>query len=113
MRLPRLSLPALRSSVVLNSALGVVALLGAGIAYHLVTATSQTTPAATGGTRLVAVTEGPVTATVSASGSVQSASTASADFVTGGTITSIAVKVGDTVQKGQELGRVDPAASQA
>jgi macrolide-specific efflux system membrane fusion protein len=97
----------------LNAALGTVALVGALFAYHLVTATAQTTTTPTGGSRTVPVTQGEVTATVSATGSVQSASTAAADFTTGGTVASIAVHVGDTVTQGQELARVDPAASQA
>ena len=50
---------------------------------------------------------------MSASGSVQSASTATADFATSGTVTSIAVKVGDTVTKGQVLAKVDPTDAQA
>jgi membrane fusion protein, macrolide-specific efflux system len=102
-----------RSGLVLNAVLGTVALVGALFAYHLVTATAQTTTTPTGGARTVPVTQGEVTATVSATGAVQSASTAAADFTTAGTVTSIAVHVGDTVTQGQELARVDPAASQA
>src|SRR5512147_1831174 len=102
-----------RSGLFLNAALGIVALVGAAFAYHLVTATASTTTTPTGAARTVPVTQGEVTATVSATGSVQSASTAAADFTTGGTVISIAVHVGDTVTQGQELARVDPAASQA
>jgi macrolide-specific efflux system membrane fusion protein len=99
--------------LVLNAVLGIVALVGAGLAYHLVTATAQTTPTTTSAGRTVPVTQGQVTATVSASGSVQSASTATADFATSGTVTAIAVHVGDTVAQGQELARIDPAPTQA
>jgi macrolide-specific efflux system membrane fusion protein len=99
--------------MVLNAVLGTVALVGAGLAYHLVTATAQTTPTTTSGGRTIAVTQGEVTATVSASGSVQSASTATADFATSGTVTAISVHVGDTVAQGQELARIDPAPTQA
>lgn len=102
-----------RPGLVLNAVLGIVALSGALFAYQLVTATAQTTTTPTGGSRTVPVTQGEVTATVSATGSVQSAVTAAADFTTAGTVTSIAVHVGDTVTQGQELARVDPAASQA
>jgi macrolide-specific efflux system membrane fusion protein len=111
LRLPRVH--ALRSTVALNTALGVVALIGAAWAVQLVTASSSTSAQATANTRTVAVTEGPVTATVSASGSVQSANTASADFTTAGTVSSIAVKVGDAVVKGQVLAQVDPTNAQA
>jgi multidrug efflux pump subunit AcrA (membrane-fusion protein) len=105
---------AARRGLWLNTGLGVVALVGALYAYHLVTATAETTSTTpTGASRTVPVTQGEVSATVSATGSVQSAHTATADFVTGGTVASIAVHVGDTVTQGQELARVDPAAAQA
>jgi macrolide-specific efflux system membrane fusion protein len=58
------------------------------------------------------VTQGPVTATATASGTVQSASTATADFATSGTVTEIDVKVGDVVKKGAVLAKVDPSAAQ-
>jgi macrolide-specific efflux system membrane fusion protein len=102
-----------RTPLALNVALGIVALLGAGWAYQMITASSTTTPTTPTGARTVAVTQGVVTSSASASGSVQSANTASADFVTSGTVISIAVKVGDTVAVGQELARVDPTDSQA
>ena len=100
----------------LNIALGVIALVGAALgvpARHRVRvdAAPHGRPPAT--PRTVAVTQGPVTATVSAAGSVQSANTAAADFTTAGTVTSISVKVGDTVTKGQVLAQVDPTAAQA
>ena len=105
---------AARRGLWLNTGLGVVALVGALYAYHLVTATAETTSTTpSGASRTVPVTQGEVSATVSATGSVQSAHTATADFVTGGTVASIAVHVGDTVTQGQELARVDPAAAQA
>ncbi|GAB2953812.1 HlyD family efflux transporter periplasmic adaptor subunit [Micromonospora polyrhachis] len=61
-----------------------------------------------GAARTIAVAQGTVTASVSASGSVRSASTASAAFVTSGTVTEIRVKVGDLVSKGAVLAKVDP-----
>lgn len=63
--------------------------------------------AATGGTRTVKVAKGSVLASVSASGSVESAHTRSADFATSGTVTAVDVKVGDHVDKGEQLARVD------
>lgn len=102
-----------RPGLLLNTGLGVVALVGALFAYHLVSATAETTTTPSTGGRTVPVTQGEVTATVSATGSVQSANTAAADFATGGTVTSIAVHVGDAVTQGQELARIDPAPAQA
>ncbi len=55
---------------------------------------------------------GPVTETVSANGTVASASTASANFVTSGTVTEIDVKVGDTWSRRARCSRrIDPAAA--
>jgi macrolide-specific efflux system membrane fusion protein len=104
---------ALRSTMALNIALGVVALIGVGWAYQIVTASQNTTTNNTVAGRAVPVSRGSVVATVSASGSVQSGNTASADFATSGTISSISVKVGDTVAKGQVLATVDPTSANA
>jgi macrolide-specific efflux system membrane fusion protein len=106
----------LRAPLALNIALGVLVLGGVGWAYQLVAApAAATTSAATGvgGSRTVAVSQGTVVATATATGSVQSANTAAADFVTAGTVTSILVRVGDTVTKGQVLAKVDPTDAQA
>src|SRR5262245_1070293 len=97
----------------LNIALGVIALVGVGWAYQIGRAPDTTTTNSTVSGRTVAVSRGSVVATVSASGSVQSGNTASADFATAGTISSISVKVGDTVAKGQVLATVDPTSSNA
>ena len=97
----------------LNIALGVVALVGVGWAYQIVTASQNTTTNNTVAGRAVPVSRGAVVATVSASGSVQSGNTASADFATAGTIASISVKVGDAVTKGQVLATVDPTSANA
>jgi len=104
---------ALRSTMALNIALGVVALVGVGWAYQIVTASQNTTTNNTVAGRAVPVSRGAVVATVSASGSVQSGNTASADFATAGTIASISVKVGDAVTKGQVLATVDPTSANA
>lgn len=56
---------------------------------------------------MVSVSQGEVVSTVSGSGTVQSASTAAADFATSGTVTAVAVKVGDAVTKGQLLAQAD------
>ncbi|BCB80948.1 HlyD family efflux transporter periplasmic adaptor subunit [Phytohabitans flavus] len=106
--LPRLGLsPALLVNVVL-------ALAVAGAATWAYTSFASAEAAETGGgsSRTVPVTQGTVTATVSASGTVQSASTASASFETSGTVTEIHVQVGDKVTKGQVLAKVDDKAAQ-
>ena len=61
----------------------------------------------------VAVTQGDISQTVSATATVASSSTASANFVTSGTVTEIDVHVGDLVTKGQLLAKVDPTAAQS
>lgn len=117
----RLRVPALwpakglRAALVLNLSLGLVALVGIGWSYVLISgsaAASDATPAA-GGSRPVTVSQGDVVSTATATGSVASASTAAADFVTGGTVTAILVEVGDTVAKDQALANVDPVDAQA
>ncbi|MEV8514328.1 efflux RND transporter periplasmic adaptor subunit [Dactylosporangium sp. NPDC051484] len=98
-----------------NAVLVLVAAGGAFWAYQIISgpAASADTGTTTERTRLVAVTQGTVSQTVSASGSVASASTANANFTTSGTVTEVDVKVGDVVTKGQTLAKVDPAAAQA
>ncbi len=98
-------------AVAVNTALGVALAAGGFWAYQTL-AGPDTTPAANASTRTVAVQQGTVTKTVTADGTVESAGTASASFVTGGTITSISVKVGQKVTKGQVLAKVDPADAQ-
>jgi len=99
-----------RPAVAVNTALGVVLLAGGFWAYR--TLAGDDTPAAAASTRTVAVQEGTVTRTVTADGTVESASTATASFATGGTVTSISVRVGQKVTKGQVLAKVDPAEAQ-
>jgi membrane fusion protein, macrolide-specific efflux system len=108
-RMPaRLSLR--RPSVAVNVALGVVLVAGAFWAYETVKGPATGT-AASAASRTVPVQQGTVTQSVSADGTVESASTANASFVTGGTVTAINVHVGDKVKKGQVLAKVDPAAA--
>ncbi|GAA4002157.1 HlyD family efflux transporter periplasmic adaptor subunit [Allokutzneria multivorans] len=63
--------------------------------------------------RTVPVSTGSVSATVSAAGTVQSASTVGVNFGTSGTVKKISVKVGDKVSAGQELARLDATALQS
>ena len=120
LRLDRLRLSTLprhlrrRPTLLLNAALGAVALAVALWSYHVVAGSPVASAGGSGERqRVVAVTQGTVTSTVSASGSVQSATTAAASFVTAGTVTEILVRVGDVVAKGQHLAKVDPAAAQS
>jgi membrane fusion protein, macrolide-specific efflux system len=103
-----------RPAVLVNIGLAVLAVCGALWAVQTVRGPATADAAGAGPQqRAVGVTQGDVTSTVSASGSVQSASTASANFATNGTVTEILVKVGDTVAKGQTLAKVDPTLVQA
>jgi macrolide-specific efflux system membrane fusion protein len=99
-----------RPSVAVNAVLGLVLVAGAFWAYETVSG-PDTGTAAAASVRSVPVQQGTVTASVTADGSLESADTASAGFVTGGTVTDIAVRVGDKVKKGQVLAKVDPAAA--
>lgn len=115
----RLSLPSprrprLNSVGLINAALVVAAVGGGFWAYQIISGpaeaqASQTTTR----TRLVAASQGTVSQTVTASGSVASAATANANFTTSGTVTEVDVKIGDVVTKGQVLAKVDPTAAQA
>ncbi|HTF12983.1 MAG TPA: biotin/lipoyl-binding protein, partial [Asanoa sp.] len=96
----------LRPSWFVNGLLG-VALIGGGLWAYSSFDTAEANGASGTGTRTVPVSQGTVIATVTASGSVRSASTATAAFGTAGTVTAIKVKVGDTVKKGTVLAAVD------
>jgi macrolide-specific efflux system membrane fusion protein len=100
-----------RPSTAVNAVL-VVALVAGGIWAYETISGPDTGQAANASVRTVAVRQGTVTKTVTADGSVASATTASASFVTGGTVTSIAAHVGQVVKKGQVLAKVDPAPSE-
>ncbi|MBB4762642.1 efflux RND transporter periplasmic adaptor subunit [Amorphoplanes digitatis] len=97
-----------RPSAAVNAALGLLLVAGAYWAYEIVSG-PDAGAAASAATRTVEARQGTVTASVTADGSVASAATAAASFVTGGTVTSIPVRVGDKVKKGQVLAKVDPA----
>lgn len=91
----------------LNGVLG-AALVGAGVAsYFAVAGTSA--PAAQ--VRTASVQRGVVLSTTSATGTLQAAKELNVGFTTAGTITSIVVKPGERVAKGQLLGRIDSAAA--
>jgi macrolide-specific efflux system membrane fusion protein len=85
----------LRPAWLVNGLL-VAALAGGGLWVYSSFAPADASDAGTAGglTRTVAVSRGTVTATVSATGAVRSASTATASFGTSGTVKTIAVAVG-------------------
>lgn len=64
----------------------------------------------TGSSQLVAAAVNTVTSTVSASGTIEPAHQASLDFATSGRVTTVKVKVGSRVVKGQRLATVSPTA---
>jgi membrane fusion protein, macrolide-specific efflux system len=104
-----------RPTPVINTGLGVLLLVCAGLGYATVKAGAGTAAGSSAGTsstaRVVSASQGTVTDSVSATGTVESASTAGASFVTSGTVTEIDVKVGDLVQQGQILAKVDAVAA--
>ncbi|MEV4247353.1 biotin/lipoyl-binding protein [Streptosporangium canum] len=99
-----------RRALIVNGALGVLLLGGAGIAYSsLGGATSSSADAAV---RTVSAARSTVVASVSASGAVESARARSLGFGSSGTVEKIYVKVGDKVSKGQILARLDDTSAQ-
>jgi Membrane-fusion protein len=98
-----------RRALLVNGALAVLLVAGAGVAYASLNEGSRPAPATSGVTTRVIRTT--VTATVSASGSVASARTRALSFGVGGTVKEINVKPGDTVKKGQVLARLDDDAA--
>ena len=99
-----------RRALILNGALGVLLLGGAGIAYSSlgVGGGASTADAAV---RTVPVTRGTVSASVSASGTVASAKARSLNFGSSGTVEKVYVEVGDKVTAGQILARLDDASA--
>ncbi|MFV2109646.1 efflux RND transporter periplasmic adaptor subunit [Micromonospora sp. LOL_015] len=106
--MPVRRLAGLRRPLILNAVL-VLAVLGMlGWTYYTVAGPDTAAVAAgSAATATVVVEQATVTATVTASGSVRSAKTAVADFVTDGTVTEILVSVGQQVDEGAVLARVD------
>jgi multidrug efflux pump subunit AcrA (membrane-fusion protein) len=94
-----------KAFVILNIGLAVIlagVLAAATLAVGDPTATTTTT------TPTVKATRGTLTATVSASGNLSAKTSVGAAFAgSGGTVTEILVKVGDTVTAGQALAKVD------
>ncbi len=106
-RVPRRVVPAVRTTNVILAV--VVAALGAGVYFtlHTKAAATQATPTTS------PVSRGVVLSSVSASGTVATASDLSVGFETSGKVTSIDVKAGQRVARGQVLGRLDATDARA
>ncbi|MDQ1456885.1 MAG: hypothetical protein QOH28_2505 [Actinomycetota bacterium] len=98
-----------RPNRLLDVSLALVLAVAAVSAYLV--AGAPKTPAAT--VRTTTVTRGAVLSSVQASGNVQTAPAYSVGFQTGGTVTGIDVKVGQSVVKGQTLANLDPTIAAA
>ncbi|SFK94136.1 membrane fusion protein, macrolide-specific efflux system [Streptosporangium canum] len=99
-----------RRALIVNGALGVLLLGGAGIAYSSLGGAASS--AADAAVRTVSAARSTVVASVSASGAVESARARSLGFGSSGTVEKIYVKVGDRVSKGQILARLDDTSAQ-
>ncbi|MFG2074486.1 efflux RND transporter periplasmic adaptor subunit [Nonomuraea maritima] len=98
-----------RRALMTNGALVVLLLGGAGLVYaQLGTGRAESGPVV----RTVTATRDSVTATVTASGSVESARSRSLSFAADGTVEKIYVKAGDKVAKGDILAKLDDDAVQ-
>lgn len=93
-----------RKTLIINIVLGALLVAGGVVAYLMLTGDE---PATATGVRTVAVQQGTVTSTVTADGTIGSANSMSADFVTAGRISAINVKLGDVVAAGAVLATVD------
>src|SRR5262249_21966133 len=93
------------------AAAGVIAVVvfALNAVYGFVGGASSTT----GSLRTVTVARGAVQSSVTASGNVGVGRSAQANFSTSGTVTSVAVKVGDVVKAGEKLATLDSAAAEA
>src|SRR5205807_3886011 len=97
-------------TIVLYTTLTVAVVGAGGLAYGAIDSSgSSSTKTAT---RLVSATVGTVSQTVSATGTVQPATSLDLNFVNGGTLTAVKVKPGDKVSAGQVLATIDPSAAQ-
>jgi membrane fusion protein, macrolide-specific efflux system len=90
--------------------LPVVVVFSAAAAWAGVRVTSKkSSPTAQATTRTVQVTDGTISQTVSASGTLAPADTEDLSFTSSGTVTAVGVKVGQKVKKGEVLATIDSA----
>jgi multidrug efflux pump subunit AcrA (membrane-fusion protein) len=93
----------------LNGALALVLLATGGAAWYTIRGTN--TSATTTTDRTSTVRSGTLTASVTASGNLESAQESDLSFSSSGTVTEVYVKVGQKVAKGAKLASIDPAAA--
>ncbi|MEU8356413.1 HlyD family efflux transporter periplasmic adaptor subunit [Nonomuraea sp. NPDC048882] len=98
-----------RRALITNGVLTVLLLGGAGLAYAQLGAGQASGESAV---RTVTASRGSVTASVSASGAVESSRSRALSFGTSGTVAKIYVKPGDKVAKDDLLARLDDTAAQ-
>ena len=100
-----------RRQWIVNTGLAVAlaAVVGAGV---VISTSGNASGADTSTLRTVAVRTGDVTAQVSADGSVEAVNEVAANFETSGTITTLTVKVGYTVTKGEQIATIDSTAAE-
>ncbi|MFB4308246.1 efflux RND transporter periplasmic adaptor subunit [Actinomadura sp. GTD37] len=96
--------PFQRRALLVNGALGVLLVAGAGTAYLTL---SDGGDGASASTRTSRAARGTVESSVSASGSVESAKSRSLAFGASGTVAKIYVKAGEKVSAGEALARLD------
>jgi membrane fusion protein, macrolide-specific efflux system len=94
-------------TIVLYSTLAVAVVGAGGLAYGAIDSSGGST--AKTATRLVSASVGTVSQTVSASGTVQPATSLDLNFTNGGVLTAVNVKAGDKVKEGQVLATIDQA----
>ncbi|HEV7864748.1 MAG TPA: HlyD family efflux transporter periplasmic adaptor subunit [Acidimicrobiia bacterium] len=93
--------------IVLYSTLTVAVVGAGGLAYGAIDSSGGSTGKTA--TRLVSASVGTVSQTVSATGTVQPATSLDLNFVNSGVLSAVSVKAGDKVKAGQVLGTIDPA----
>lgn len=98
-----------RRALITNGVLTVLLLGGAGLAYSQLGTGQASGESAV---RTVTASRGSVTASVSASGAVESSRSRALSFGTNGTVAKIYVKPGDKVAKGDLLAKLDDTAAQ-
>jgi multidrug efflux pump subunit AcrA (membrane-fusion protein) len=97
-------------TIVLYSTLSVAVVGAGGLAYGAIDSSGGSTTKTA--TRLVSATVATVSQTVTATGTVQPASSYDLNFTNGGVLTAVKVKAGDKVTAGQVLATIDPAKAQ-
>ena len=98
-------------SIVLYTTLAVAVVGAGGLAYGAIDSSGSSSSSKTA-TRLVSATTGTVAQTVSATGTVQPATSLDLNFATGGVLSAVNVKAGDKVKINQGLATIDPSQAQ-